>query len=64
MTRREFLEALAAGFAAGLPLAKAARAADLDDRLYTLPSPRGGVTLMHFTTAMRSCCQSISASRT
>src|SRR6476620_3821874 len=49
MTRREFLEARAAGLAAGLPLSKAARAADLDDRLYTLPSPRGGVTLMHFT---------------
>ena len=49
MTRREFLEALAAGLTAGLPLAKAARAADLDDRLYTLPPRRGGVTLMHFT---------------
>lgn len=49
MMRREFLEALAAGFAAGLPLGQLARAADLDSRLYALPPRRGGVTLMHFT---------------
>jgi sulfur-oxidizing protein SoxB len=49
MTRREFLEALAAGLAAGLPLAKAVRASDLDGGLYQLPPRRGGVTLMHFT---------------
>ncbi|MGZ8155676.1 MAG: thiosulfohydrolase SoxB, partial [Burkholderiales bacterium] len=49
MTRREFLEALAAGFAAGLPLAKAVRASDLGGGLYELPPRRGGVTLMHFT---------------
>jgi sulfur-oxidizing protein SoxB len=46
MTRREFLEALAAGLAAGLPLGAAA--ADGRD-LYALPRRRGKVTLLHFT---------------
>jgi sulfur-oxidizing protein SoxB len=50
VTRREFLEALAAGFAAGLPLASAVHAADSESRLYALPAPRPrAVTLMHFT---------------
>ena len=49
MTRREFLEALAAGLAAGLPLASAAHAADAESRLYALPKRSGAVTLMHFT---------------
>jgi len=49
MTRREFLEALAAGLAAGLPLAHSVHAADLDERLYALPARLGNVTLMHFT---------------
>lgn len=47
MTRREFIEALAAGMAAGLPLAS--RAADPGERLYDLGRPRGKVTLLHFT---------------
>jgi S-sulfosulfanyl-L-cysteine sulfohydrolase len=45
MTRREFLEVLAAGLAAGLPLASA-RAADT---LYDLPPAKGRVSLLHFT---------------
>ena len=49
MTRREFLEALAAGLAAGLPLASAAHAADAESQLYALPKRSGAVTLMHFT---------------
>ncbi len=50
MTRREFLEALAAGLAAGLPLASAADAADAESGLYMLPARRPrAVTLMHFT---------------
>ena len=49
MTRREFLEALAAGLAAGLPLASAAHAADAGSQLYALPKRSGAVTLMHFT---------------
>jgi S-sulfosulfanyl-L-cysteine sulfohydrolase len=50
MTRREFLEALAAGLAAGLPLATAAHAADAESQLYRLPPRKPtAVTLMHFT---------------
>jgi sulfur-oxidizing protein SoxB len=50
MTRREFLEALTAGLAAGLPLASAVHAADAESQLYTLPPRRPrSVTLMHFT---------------
>ena len=49
MTRREFLEALAAGIAAGLPLAGAANAADAESRLYALPARRRAITLLHFT---------------
>jgi sulfur-oxidizing protein SoxB len=48
MRRREFLEVLAAGLAAGLPLG-CARAAGGAPDLYALPRPRGKVTLMHFT---------------
>ena len=48
MTRREFLEALAAAFAAGLPLhTRHAHAAD--DALYRLPPAPGKVSLLHFT---------------
>ena len=48
MTRREFLEGLAVGLAAGLPLT-ARGAADRTDTLYTLPPAPGKVTLLHFT---------------
>ena len=48
MTRREFLEALAAGLAAGLPLS-AAHAANGAENLYQLRRAAGKVTLMHFT---------------
>ena len=48
MTRREFLEGLAAGVAAGLPLT-ARGAAERTDALYTLPPAPGKVTLLHFT---------------
>ncbi|HYC48964.1 MAG TPA: thiosulfohydrolase SoxB [Burkholderiales bacterium] len=48
MTRREFLEAVAAALAAGLPLGSARAASDAQ-ALYTLPARRGGVTLLHFT---------------
>ena len=48
MTRREFLEALAAGLAAGLPLS-AAHAANDAENLYQLRRAAGKVTLMHFT---------------
>ncbi|MCC6533707.1 MAG: thiosulfohydrolase SoxB [Burkholderiales bacterium] len=47
MTRREFLEVLAAALAAGLPLAT--RAASEPQALYVLPKRRGQVTLLHFT---------------
>src|SRR5689334_896016 len=50
MTRREFLEALAAAAAAALPLSsRAADAADPVGALYTLPRAAGKVTLLHFT---------------
>ena len=51
MTRREFLEALAAAAAAGLPLGLAthSRAAESAERLYALPPAKGKVSLMHFT---------------
>jgi sulfur-oxidizing protein SoxB len=52
MTRREFLEALAAAAAASLPLALATSAAAADDdgaAVYTLPPARGKVSLLHFT---------------
>ena len=48
MTRREFLEALAAGLAAGLPFS-ATHAANDPEGLYALRRPLGKVTLMHFT---------------
>ncbi len=48
MTRREFLEVLAAGIAAGLPLS-AVHAANDAEKLYALPRVPGKVTLMHFT---------------
>ena len=46
MTRREFLEAIAAALAAGLPLGDAWGA---EPSLYDLPRPRGKVSLLHFT---------------
>jgi S-sulfosulfanyl-L-cysteine sulfohydrolase len=50
MTRREFLEALAIAFAAGLPVHAAERAGMPEaDALYRLPPPRGQLTLLHFT---------------
>ncbi|MDB5903966.1 MAG: ushA, partial [Betaproteobacteria bacterium] len=52
ITRREFLEALAAAAAAGLPLALASTPAAADDDgavVYTLPPARGKVSLLHFT---------------
>jgi sulfur-oxidizing protein SoxB len=52
ITRREFLEALAAAAAAGLPLALASTPAAADDdgaAVYTLPPARGKVSLLHFT---------------
>jgi sulfur-oxidizing protein SoxB len=48
MTRREFLEAVAAALAAGLPLGQAL-AADGSRDLYALPAARGKVSLMHMT---------------
>ena len=48
MTRREFIEVLAAALAAGLPLAHAHAAAE-GENLYALPKAPGNVTLMHFT---------------
>ena len=50
MTRREFLEALAAAAAAGLALkAPVSHAADAASDLYRLPPRTGRVTLMHIT---------------
>jgi sulfur-oxidizing protein SoxB len=48
MRRREFLQALAAGALAGLPL-DAARADDGDARLYDALRPFGNVALLHLT---------------
>ena len=47
MTRREFLELLAAGLAAGLPLSTDATASA--ENIYALRRAPGKVTLMHFT---------------
>ena len=49
MNRRDFLEALAAAAAAGLPLGLARGATDSADALYGLPPARGKVSLLHFT---------------
>jgi len=50
MTRREFLEVLAAGLLAGFPVHAAEKAAALGaDALYRLPARAGKVTLLHFT---------------
>ncbi len=50
MTRREFLEVLAAGLLAGFPVHAAEKAARLRaDELYRLPARTGKVTLLHFT---------------
>jgi sulfur-oxidizing protein SoxB len=50
MTRREFLEVLAAGLLAGFPVHAAEKAAVRDaDTLYRLPARAGKVTLLHFT---------------
>lgn len=50
MTRREFLEALATAYVAGVPLtARDSFGADEGERMYTLPPAVGKVTLMHFT---------------
>jgi sulfur-oxidizing protein SoxB len=50
MTRREFLEALAAAAAAGLSLGLPTSHAAADGgALYTLPPPTGKVSLLHFT---------------
>jgi S-sulfosulfanyl-L-cysteine sulfohydrolase len=48
MTRREFLQLLAAAAAAGLPLDRRALAGDLTASLYDLP-PFGNVGLLHIT---------------
>jgi S-sulfosulfanyl-L-cysteine sulfohydrolase len=48
MTRREFLNTLAVAAATGFPLVAAARESDARD-IFDLRSPRGDVTLMHFT---------------
>jgi sulfur-oxidizing protein SoxB len=48
MTRREFLEVLAAAMAAGIALPQARATTGVVD-MYALPRPRGKVTLMHFT---------------
>ena len=48
MNRREFLEALALGAAAGLPLASRAALAADGDALYDIPR-YGNVSLLHFT---------------
>lgn len=48
MTRREFLEALAAGIAAGVAVTAGA-AADAPEDFYRLPRPVGKVSLLHFT---------------
>ena len=48
MNRRDFLEALALGAAAGLPLAARGASASGDDALYDLPR-YGNVSLLHFT---------------
>ncbi len=48
MNRREFLELLAAGAAAGLPLASTRALAQADDAFYDVPR-FGNVSLIHFT---------------
>jgi sulfur-oxidizing protein SoxB len=48
LTRREFLEAMAAAVAGALPLHLHARE-DARERLYTLPRAIGKVTFLHFT---------------
>ena len=48
MTRREFLEVLAAALAAGMSLPQARAASGAAD-MYALRRPNGKVTLMHFT---------------
>src|SRR5512146_829746 len=48
MNRREFLEALAAGAAAGLPLAGCAALEGKGEALYDIPR-YGNVSLLHFT---------------
>jgi sulfur-oxidizing protein SoxB len=48
MNRRDFLEALAVGAAAGLPLAARGAAPSADDAFYEVPR-YGNVSLLHFT---------------
>src|SRR4051794_37562840 len=48
MTRREFLEAIAAALVAGLPVHAAEKAAGAE-QLYRLPPAAGKVTPLHFT---------------
>src|SRR5919205_4561054 len=50
MTRREFLEAVAAALVAGLPVHAAEKAVSGSaEQLYRLPPASGKVTLLHFT---------------
>src|SRR5262245_27833435 len=49
LTRREFLERLAAAAASGMPLAGRAEDVQRARNLYDLPRSRANVTLLHFT---------------